>query len=269
MMPFRFLLYLACGFPGRRGRIAIVGTFLLLLFSPDASVAQDSTRVTVRGRVVDAEIGAPLVGARVLLEGIGGGVLTDESGLFGLTIPSLPRFWLRVNQLGYREKVVAFSGDQTDEVLTIELEVDPVVLEGLDVVVARQGLQVVLERMERRRRGYAGSVRTIPPERFLSSAAAHSFDLIRNSLPTSVPCRTADGEDLCVRRRGQEYVAKVCIDDVRAWGGAGELFHLDPDELFSVEIYDWGRLILVYTRRYMERAMTRRTYVPRSPASVC
>ena len=269
-MPLKSLICLVRGFPGRIGRIVIIGTCLLLLWETEPSSAQDPLQVTVRGRVVDAESGTPLALARVLPEGIEAGVFTDESGLFVLKIPSLPTFWLRVSQLGYREKLVRFSVQETSEILTIELEVDPLVLEGIDVVVARQGLQVVQERMESRRKGYTGSVRTIPRERFLHSAAASSYDLIRGFLPGSFPCKkTADGSEICARRRGKEFVAKICIDDLRAWGGAGALTHLNPEELFSVEIYDLGELILVYTRRYMERAMTRRTFVTRIPQAVC
>lgn len=246
-----------------------VGVGFVAAITTTGSLAQDTGQIWVTGSVVDGSSGAPLVGARVFALDEGIGVLTGDSGTFRLALSPLPEVRLRIDQLGYAEKLLIVPDSELAEPLTIRLDVNPLVLEGLDVVVARQGVQVVRERLDRRRRAYVDGVRTIPPERMLSSAAASALDFIRGFLPPTLPCDRGGFEAYCLQRRGRRVSIKVCIDERRPPGGVQDLVAYNPEDLDSVEIYDGGRLILVYTRRFMERAMTRSTWIHPFPELVC
>jgi hypothetical protein len=47
---------------------------------------------------------------------------------------------------------------------------------------------------------------------------------------------------------------RVCIDDVRALDGFRQLRTYRSDELYRVDLFDGGKIILVYTKLFMERA---------------
>ncbi|MFQ5537463.1 MAG: hypothetical protein ACE5GJ_08430 [Gemmatimonadota bacterium] len=119
----------------------------------------------------------------------------------------------------------------TREFTTVKLRPNPLAL---------QGLEVLVDRFERRRRFYAGPVRVLDQRRLLRSSYATSLDLLRAQIPFARPC-IFDPTALCYRRRGQEQVMSVCIDDVPVWGGTLDL-----------EIYDRGREVRLYTRGFVE-----------------
>jgi Carboxypeptidase regulatory-like domain/TonB-dependent Receptor Plug Domain len=242
---------------------------LLLLALPSAVGAQGANR-TVRlvGEVVDSVSGRPVSGVLLEVRGLGVVTLTDSVGHFAVEVPMQDGYRVTVQQLGYRPRLLILPATVTTRPLVLTMSPDPLVLRGLDIVVAEQGVHRVLREQETRRRGYAGSVRLIHRERLARSAAASARDELMSHMPNAVECNVGGRGSLCLaglRRRA----IKVCIDGVRALGGAADLRMYNPSELYSVEIYNRGSLVLVYTNRYMERAMTHRVFVQPFPERVC
>lgn len=114
---------------------------LILVFAtgvrPSSAQSDDSRRQTVRGTVVDAVTGEPLVGANVVLSDANPliGTATDQQGEFELTDVPLGRHDIQVSFLGYKpivlNSVLISSGRET--VLNIRLEEQ--VFEGDEVVI--------------------------------------------------------------------------------------------------------------------------------------
>ena len=111
----------------------------LLLALPPAVAAQ-----VVRGVVSDVESRAPVAGAMVLLLAAGdrplARVLTAEDGRFLLSAPTVGRFRLRVDRIGYASVVTdPFEVGAGEAVVRdVATGIEPVVLEGIDVEGARR-----------------------------------------------------------------------------------------------------------------------------------
>ena len=108
---------------------------------PPVQPQQDVATVTVVGQVLDRLTGEPVAGALVEILTLHERTLTGEHGQFLLRGIEPGDYEIGVERLGYELTVVpvTLDGDR----LTIELEPKPAVLEGLEVTV---------DRMERRRR---------------------------------------------------------------------------------------------------------------------
>lgn len=241
---------------GQMGRRAILRAGIipaLLAAVPLALPAQEPEppQPVLRGRVVDATSGTPIAGALVRTVD-DRPVITDDTGRFTLR-PEGPGPWLlRVEQLGYAARSLTLSSRRADAPLRIALEPDPIALEGI---------QVTVDRLESRRRAYPGSVRTIRAEDVLRSAGTDLLSQLRPKIIGLHRC-SLEGH-LCFRRRGEVVLSKVCLDDRRSWDPAYELLSYPPEEIYLVEIYDGGLLVLVYTRAYM--ANRNATRGPRPP----
>lgn len=93
----------------------------------------------LRGSVVDAESGQPVVGAMVNALGTGGEIhartLTDDLGDFVLTVPpSTPTTSFQVVRIGYASQEFPASALSGSEPRTLRLTSSPVELEGIGVV---------------------------------------------------------------------------------------------------------------------------------------
>ncbi len=240
-----------------------------LLASPWAVGAQasEATRQLV-GQVVDSMSRRPIPGARVEAIDLGHATVTDSAGRFVLTVPAQDPFRIQLEQLGFRTRIVNVAGASPEPPWVLTMTPDPRIIQGLDIVVAEQGLRRVVREQERRQRAYTGSVLVIPRERLARSAAASTRDELKSYIPGARDCGIDAIGNLCVGSR-RERPIKVCIDDVRAAGGAADLRAYDPHEVYSVEVYDRGSLVLVYTIRDMERAMTHSVWTQPFPGLVC
>lgn len=96
---------------------------LVCIFSLTIAYAQD---VTITGTVVD-DIGEPLIGATVMVDGTKNGVPTDIDGNFSIKVPKGAK--LRISYVGYKPVVVA-----AQDGMTVELKTDAVALGGVEVV---------------------------------------------------------------------------------------------------------------------------------------
>lgn len=87
-------------------------------------------QTTVKGRLVDADDGEPLIGARVEVSGTQQFVLTNDNGEFTLQ-PQGRRRELKVSYFGYQTTTVAIP--QSGQVGTVSVSSDAVALQGVTV----------------------------------------------------------------------------------------------------------------------------------------
>jgi hypothetical protein len=203
----------------------------------------------LRGTVVDAENGAPLVGAWVSLTGSEWGSISDDAGRF--RIPDLYEgpVSLTVEQLGY--ETLEWSGEVTSASSPLALRVrpQPVLLEGL---------QVVTDRFRSRRNAVATSVRSFDASDLTTSPQRTALEFVsQRALFGVVPCR-GRWSTTCVRARGRVVEPTVYVDEAPIVAGLDYLDSMAPWELYMIEVYAGGRHIRAYTPQFMERAAKQR-----------
>lgn len=233
------------------GRGAALG-LLALSLSVGSAQAQDpppreETRdAVIRGQVVD-RTGAPVPAALVGIALSDQAVMADTAGRFFLPVGRPGRYRIAVEQLGYAPAEVWVEPEDIDRPIVIAIERDPILLEGLEVTV---------DRMERRRRFYPGLVRVVSQDDLALSAANTAYDVLRRYVSNLRPC-VNDVRSDCILRRGTVQPLVVCLDERPAWGGRDELETYTAEELYLVEVYDMGRAVRMYTRWYMDTMMKR------------
>jgi hypothetical protein len=208
--------------------------------------AQEQEENVLAGRVIDATTGTPLVGAFVHLEGEDWGVLTGEEGTFrlpGVREGVLP---VVVEQLGYGKEVhTARFGADSPPVL-LALDPDPVLLEGI---------QVVTDRFERRRKALAVPSLAFDREDLVTSPAFNLLDFVAaRTLLRPVRCGSLSFDGICAHVRGSLRPVSVYVDEAPVLGGLDYLEMMDPHEVQRVEVYRSGAHIRIYTQAFMERA---------------
>lgn len=83
--------------------IFLMGVFLLGFVKTRAQIT------TMRGKVMDAENGDPLIGANIRIESTEEGVMTDWDGTFELQTRISPPFDLRISYIGYESETYTFE----------------------------------------------------------------------------------------------------------------------------------------------------------------
>jgi type 1 fimbria pilin len=105
----------------------VIAMVILLVFTAQALNAQQGT-VTIKGKVVDATTGMPLVFATVAVAETNVAIVTNIDGEFTLKISeSEASKNLEVSYLGYKNKKIALSDLKADNAKnTISLETAPI-----------------------------------------------------------------------------------------------------------------------------------------------
>jgi hypothetical protein len=125
----------------------------------------------------------------------------------------------------------------------IELEPDPVMLKQIEVV---------SNRLERRRNAIPYSVQAYDAEDLATTASFDAFDFVRTRLFTA-PCRSLSFSTTCVRRRGQVISPEVFVDDSHYFGGLDILYGWMPQDLYAIEVIANGAQVRIYTKNYADR----------------
>ena len=233
--------------PGRVPAWAVwVGAVLAIAFLAQGAFAQDlrvAQPFDLVGTVTD-EGGRPLVGAFVGLADSEWGSLTDDAGRFRIPDVTPGVVTLEAELLGYQKltwegPVAAGSG------LALRMTAKPILLEGLTVVT---------DRFESRRRAVASSVRWFDHGALATSpqSTALAFVQARAGL-YPVRCNGA-WSNRCFMVRGRATEPRVWVDEAPVMGGLEYLESMAPHELYMVEVYGAGRAIRAYTPQFMERA---------------
>lgn len=233
----------------------MVVVFVLVAFTGQGLRAQErAARGTQEepvlvGRVIDAGTGTPLLGAFVHFHGEEWGVLTDTDGRFRL--PGIPEgaLTLGVEHLGYVDLVEEVSVPRGGESVVLALMPDPILLEGI---------QVVMDRFERRRRAHAFSVQVLDRAELVESSAFDLVDLIQSrSFLNPTHCPFGMVETLCAVVRGRIRPVSVYVDEMPMIGGLDFLTMVEPHELHMVEVYYSRGHVRIYTEGFMERLSRR------------
>ena len=235
--------------------------------NPKLSLLDGTTGV--RGVVRDATTQRYLEGARVAIEGIAGGTLTDSRGAFEV-VGDVGPLDLRVEQFGYEGVVVRVEVEaEPGASVEVALDPEPFMLEGITVVA--DGLAKMVERIESRRNAAGTSVRAFELDDLMSSPAWDIDELLTfGTTLTTVPCPPDSDSDLCIRHLGRVVSPIVCFDDVPLHGGFDQLSGYPLHQFYLVEIFGRGTVLKVYTHWYMERvARSPRPLVPYSALTPC
>ena len=225
--------------------ILVTATMMACLASPSSVLAQDTDDLTVvlRGLVMDELSGQPLHGAFVTPTGSDTGYLTDSTGVFLLKVArSNSAYALSAEQLGYVSAQFSVSTADAEGMIELRLVPDPVVL---------QGLHVLTDRFQSRRRAVATPVRSFDRGDLLRASSFDVADHLRYHSGIFVTaCR---GTRLCVRSRGRVVQPRIYIDEMPVYGGLDQLALYAPQDLYLLEVYGNGRMIRAYTEGFMTR----------------
>lgn len=121
---------------------------------------------TIKGEVTDAQNGAALIGATVMVEGEKGGTVTDFDGNFSLQVSSSAKK-IKVSYIGYIDKVLSISDN-----MKVKLESDSKAL--ADVVVIGYGTA--------RKSDLTGSVATVKSKDFNKGLVSSPEQLINGKV---------------------------------------------------------------------------------------
>lgn len=213
---------------------------------PPASVSAQQARdekVNLVGVVVDRQAGTPIVGAYVELVERDVGIYTDAQGRFRFSGVRPGNYSLKTQQLGYRDGVQIVQVEAGSGLVRVELEPDPVMLEAIEVIT---------NRLERRRRSLAMSVRSYDARELATTASFSAFEFVRSRLIT-VPCPSRSFATHCVWRRGSAVSPQVVVDEMPYFGGLDILMSYDPRDLYLIEVLDAGRQVRIYTNWFAQR----------------
>lgn len=216
-------------------RMALMAGTLLLLTASAAPLQAQTDRVTIRGIVVDGATGTPIAGAAVEIQGTNDRVGTNTEGRFLLS-GVRPGALLLVSQLGYATWAMEID---TAAVIRVPLEINPIVMDALEVVT---------DRLRDRWRASPVATRVYSAEQLIAAPAANARDFayLRASFG---PC--SDGRGDCIFRRGRMHAPSICVDDIPYGSDIQALLGLPIHDLHMMEIS--GTAIRVYTKWFAER----------------
>ena len=101
--------------------------FLLLTAAAFLCLNAAVAQTTLKGVIVDADNGEPLIGATVSVKGTTNGTVTDFDGVFELKLTSTPAT-VEFRYMGYKDKEMSINKKGTVDLGTVAMEVDAHVL---------------------------------------------------------------------------------------------------------------------------------------------
>lgn len=227
---------------------ALPGALALSAGFPVAAVAQDEQPVCeddqarIVGVVIDAGTDNPLAGAHVSVRASDWGSLTTDNGRFLLCEIGAGNHVVTVERLGYVTLESWIEADASGDPVALHMQPDPILLEGLEVIT---------DRFERRRRAVATTVRAFDQEDLASSGYWSAADFVdRQTGVMTTPC----GINRCVYYRGRVVNPRVYLDEFPLIGGWSHLETIPTSELYMIEVYRRGTHIRAYTHNFMKRA---------------
>jgi carboxypeptidase-like protein len=216
--------------------------------SQDTAGEERGEAFTLLGSLVDSNSGEALAGAWIGLTGTDWGSITNEDGRFRIPETIAGRVSLTIELLAY-EKLEWVGDVDADDVLVIELNPQPIVLEGL---------RVVTDRFRSRRNATATSVFAYNADDMASTTTTNALEFIEfSSAAWLTPCN-GRRSDRCLFVRGRTVEPTVYVDEMPVLGGLSYLESFRPWEFHLIEVYGGGRHIRAYTPGYMERAAKNR-----------
>jgi hypothetical protein len=224
------------------------GILISPLDAQDVAGPSGSPTMRLHGTIIDLSTDRPLPGAFVAPQGLLTGFLSDSAGRFVLDVPTARVYYLYVERLGYHTTRLEVRESDATRPLQIKIRPDPVLLEGVEVLV---------DRYERRRRFHAGTVRVYGQEQLMRSGSLNALSFIRSSGGVRIQVCPRDPLSWCVRRRGRLSRVQVCLDEMPLFDGGRSLESFIPQDFYLIEIYDQGMQVRVYTEHFVAAAARR------------
>jgi len=244
-------MHVPAALPAGSGRLAArlgLGALLVAVLTANALAQEVEGRSFELVGTVTDESGRPLVGAFVSPADSDWGSLTGEDGRFVLRRVTPGTVTLRAELIGY--ETLVWSGNVSEgRPVALRMVAQPILLEGLNVVT---------DRFESRRRGIATSVRWYDHDDLATSTMPTALDFVAMRAGLARVRCNGRMTDQCILVRGRVAEPVVYVDEFPVVGGMEYLETLQPHELYMVEVYGGGRHIRAYTPQFMERAAERR-----------
>ena len=139
----------------KRYLAAFAASILACVMSLSAIASEGPDKVKVSGKIID-EAGVPVIGIAVIASDGSNGTITDEDGLFYITVPEGDV--LTVTGIGYKDEKVALDGRTQ---LLIKMKTDTVLEEAVLVGFGTQKKESVI-----------GAIASIAPETLASNQTA-------------------------------------------------------------------------------------------------
>lgn len=222
-------------FPKRRLAGLLKLGLLILLLSPLSVLAQLQR---ISGTVTDGETGEPLVGATIIVKGKKIATLTDQLGVFSLSVSSGDI--LEISNTGYRETEVtaSFNGP-------IQVKLDATNRELNEVIVVGYG--------SKKRADLTGAISSVPKERLSKIPATNLLHLIEGSVAgvTVTQNSAVPGSSASVLIRGQNSISAnpgpfIVVDGVPFSKGGGATNDINPNDIASIEILKDASATAIY-----------------------
>lgn len=220
------------------------GLAILLTLTATSLTAQQADTTTVKGIVVDALTGRPVPGVLVSVQAFDWAVVSEEDGHFMLPRVPVGQTALEFTQLGYAGLVLTPNVAPGMAGLRVELQPQPLVLEGI---------KVMADRFERRRNATPMAVRAYD-QRTLRFTPYDVLEFLEyKALVRLTPCGPGTMGINCVWWRGRIIQPRVVLDEFPMFAGLDMLRGMPSSMVYLVEVYQQGRQIRVYTNNFMER----------------
>jgi hypothetical protein len=212
---------------------------------PGASAYPDAApSVTVRGRVIDRESGQPVANAQVLFAEARKRAYTDRDGAF--EVGGLPQgeHHFSVTQLGYLRVQQLLVVPARGTSFTVRLTRDPVML---------QRISVQADRLEARRQRTALASRVFDEKEIGMYRRSSGVQLVSDRAGLRLLGCGDPGEAQagCAWIRGAPDRVAVVVDEQLQRQGMDDLGLVPLNEIYRMEVYSGGEMIVVYTKQFM------------------
>lgn len=188
----------------------------------------------IRGQVVEAGSGAPVIGAGISVKGTTQGTVTDMDGFFSIRVR--PGTVAVVSSIGYESVEVALQSGMTVVLEEEHMELNDVVVIGYGSV---------------RRKDLTGSVAQVRPDRLQNENPVTVQDVLRGvaGLNVGVSNDAKGGGSLNIRGQrsvytdGDHNAPLIILDGMQFYG---ELSEINPDDIDQIDILKDASSAAVY-----------------------
>lgn len=207
----------------------------IAIFPARGQSAPTGKEIAIKGVVVD-ELGEPIIGANVTVEGTGAGTITDINGNYSLTAPANSN--LKISYIGYTTQVV-----KAGSASKVKLAEDSKTLS--EVVVVGYGSQ--------RKSDLTGGIVAVGEDKLNLVSTNNLMDKLAGQVPgLSISTTNAKpGEDQTIRVRGVNSLSAsndplVVMDGIPYSGSLGDI---DPDLIESMSVLKDASSAAIYGSR--------------------